>query len=103
MPTFGLTYVTVDKVPLAVKRAGSGAPVVCLTATGHDAQDFAPLAQRLAHKFEIICIEWPGHGDSKADHVPASAARYADLAGAVLRILNVREPLLVGNSIGGAA
>ena len=103
MPVFALTFLTVDKVPLAVKRAGRGPPVICLTATGHDAQDFEPLAERLKHEFEIICIEWPGHGDSKADHVPASAARYAELVGGVLRILEVREPMFVGNSIGGAA
>jgi pimeloyl-ACP methyl ester carboxylesterase len=103
MPIFALMFLTVDKVPLAIKRAGSGPPIICLTATGHDAQDFEPLAERLKHRFEIICIEWPGHGDSKPDHTPASAARYAELAGAVLRILDVRDPMFIGNSIGGAA
>jgi pimeloyl-ACP methyl ester carboxylesterase len=103
MPTFALKFLTVDKVLLAVKRAGSGPPIVCLTATGHDAEDFEPLAERLRHKFQIICIEWPGHGDSRADHVPASAARYAALAGSVLQILDVQRPMLIGNSIGGAA
>jgi len=103
MPTFALTFLTVDKVILAIKRAGNGSPVICLTATGHDAQDFEPLADRLKHKFEIICIEWPGHGDSKADHSPASAARYAALVNSVLRILDVQGPVLIGNSIGGAA
>jgi hypothetical protein len=33
-------------VSLSVKRAGRGARVVCLTAVGHDALDFALLAQR---------------------------------------------------------
>jgi pimeloyl-ACP methyl ester carboxylesterase len=88
MPTFALTFLIVDKVLLAIKRAGIGPPVVCLTATGHDAQDFEPLAARLKHKFEIICIEWPGHGDSRADHTPASAARYAALVISALRIVD---------------
>ncbi len=103
MPTFALTFLTVDKVILAVKSAGSGPPVICLTATGHDARDFEPLAERLKHKFEFICIEWPGHGDSRADHAQASAARYAALVNSVLRILDVEAPVLIGNSIGGAA
>jgi pimeloyl-ACP methyl ester carboxylesterase len=102
-PTFALRFLTVDEVPLAIKRAGCGPPVICLSATGHDAQDFEALAERLRHRFEFICIEWPGHGDSRADHAPASAARYAELAGAVLRILDVKEPMFIGNSIGGAA
>src|SRR5262249_32918497 len=62
-----------------------------------------PLMERLGHKFEFICIEWPGHGDSGGDHQPASAARYGDLLESVLWDLSVREPLVIGNSIGGAA
>jgi 4,5:9,10-diseco-3-hydroxy-5,9,17-trioxoandrosta-1(10),2-diene-4-oate hydrolase len=102
--------ITIDGVDLAVKslRAGpypehsSRIPVVCLSAAGHDALDFAPLAQRLGAAFEFICIEWPGHGDSGADHQPASAVRYAELVEGALWQLSLRNPIIIGNSIGGA-
>ena len=95
--------VTVEGVSLSVVRMGRGEPVVCLTAIGHDALDYAPLAERLGAKYEFICIEWPGHGASANDSVPASAARYAELLEAVLWQLSVRSPILIGNSVGGAA
>jgi pimeloyl-ACP methyl ester carboxylesterase len=95
--------VVVDRVALAVVRQGHGIPVVCLSATGHDAQDFQELGRRVGQKCELICIEWPGHGNSGADHTPASAARYADLVDGVLTALGLRAAVLLGNSIGGAA
>ncbi len=94
--------ISVDGVSLAVKRWGRGAPVVCLSAIGHDALDFAPLAERLGDRHEFICIEWPGHGDSGADRQPASAARYATLVGGALSALGIERPIILGNSIGGA-
>ena len=78
-------------------------PVVCLTAVGHDALDFAPLAQRTGDRCEFVCIEWPSHGDSGPDRRPASAARYAELIGGALPQLGIDRPIVIGNSIGGAA
>jgi pimeloyl-ACP methyl ester carboxylesterase len=95
-------HVDVDGVSLAVTQHGSGAPVVCLTAIGHDALDFAPLAARIGDRFKLICIEWPGHGDSGPDHEAPSAARYARLLDGALQSLGVHPPILIGNSIGGA-
>jgi len=94
--------VAAEGVSLSVVRAGRGEPVVCLSAVGHDAYDYLPLAQRLGHRYEFICIEWPLHGESGADSEPASAARYAALTEVVLQQLEIRAPLVIGNSIGGA-
>jgi pimeloyl-ACP methyl ester carboxylesterase len=95
--------VTVDGVSIAVDRVGQGRPVVCLSAIGHDARDFDALAARLGGRFEFIRLEWPGHGRSGADQQPACARRYADLAAQVLDVLGIAQPILIGNSIGGAA
>ena len=96
------TTVLIDGVSLSVKRWGCGAPVVCLSAIGHDALDFAALAQRVGDRCELICIEWPGHGDSGGDRHPASAARYAELIDGALQTLAIEHPVVLGNSIGGA-
>lgn len=97
------TTVLVDGVDLAVVRTGRGPPVVCLAALGHDADDYAPLAQRLGDSFEFIRLEWPGHGRSGQDAKPVSAQRYAALLAGALAALQVPAPILIGNSIGGAA
>ncbi len=95
--------VKVDGVALHVERCGYGDPVVCLHAIGHDGNDFAPLADRLGDSFEFICVDWPGQGQSGRDHMPASAARYAELLDGLLAQLNIAQPIILGNSIGGAA
>ena len=96
-------FVVVDGVSLAIRRDGLGAAVVCLSAVGHDSADFDGLAERLNGRCETVRIDWPGHGQSGPDSHPASAARYADLLEGALDALGVTRPVVVGNSIGGAA
>lgn len=97
------TTVDVDGVAIAVSREGAGPPVVCLHAVGHGGRDFEAFAAGVRGSHEVVCIDWPGHGRSAADHQPTSAARYADVLVRVLDQLGVTRPILVGNSIGGAA
>src|SRR6516164_3358916 len=95
--------VTVDGVGLAVDDQGRGPAIVCLHAIGHGARDFAALRARLAPRWRVIAPDWPGQGRCDADHVPPSAARYADLLGGLLDACAVDRAVLLGNSIGGAA
>ncbi len=99
----GSPTIEVDGVALAYDRQGAGPPVVCLSAISHGARDFDALAHRIAGRFEVIRLDWPGHGRSGDDHQPASALRYGALLAAALEQLDVRDPILIGNSIGGAA
>lgn len=98
-----MNTLVVDGVRLAYTEAGSGEPIVCLHAIGHDARDFARLASRLAPRRRVLALDWPGQGRSGPDGVPASAARYAELLAGALTQLGVARCVLVGNSIGGAA
>ncbi len=88
---------------MAVKRWGAGPPVLCLHAVGHGAGDFAPLADRIRDRYELIALDWPGQGRSPEDGKPIRAARYADLALAACDRLGLERPIVIGNSIGGAA
>jgi 4,5:9,10-diseco-3-hydroxy-5,9,17-trioxoandrosta-1(10),2-diene-4-oate hydrolase len=94
---------SVDGVELAYFRTGAGTPLVCLHAIGHDAEDYRDFARRFADRYDVIALDWPGHGDSGPDRHPASADRYAALLLALLDQLGVEAPTLLGNSIGGAA
>lgn len=94
--------IAIDGVSLAVRRAGRGTPVVCLSAVGHDSRDFEALAARIGDRYELICLDWPGHGRSGPDCEPASALRYAALVTGLLDRLGVAQPIMLGNSIGGA-
>ncbi len=99
----GSPMIEVEGVALAVARAGRGPPVVCLHAIGHGGGDYEAFARRMADRFEVIRVDWPGHGRSGEDALPLSPARYAELLAGLLDRLGVERPILVGCSIGGAA
>jgi 4,5:9,10-diseco-3-hydroxy-5,9,17-trioxoandrosta-1(10),2-diene-4-oate hydrolase len=98
-----IQQVRVDGVDLAVQRRGAGAPLVCLHAVGHAAADFADFAQRFAERYEVIAVDWPGHGASGPDPRSPSVLRYAELLTLLLDQLGIERPILLGNSIGGGA
>lgn len=88
---------------IAVRRRGTGVPVLCAHAIGHDGRDFDGLAQRLGHSFEFVMLDWPGHGDSPNADGAVSSQRYAEILVGVLQALNLPRVILLGNSIGGGA
>lgn len=99
----GSPTIDVDGVRLAYSRMGRGIPVVCLHAIGHGGRDFEAFVKLVADEFEVVCIDWPGQGRSGGDEQAPSAARYAELLGGALTRLKIEKPILLGNSIGGAA
>ena len=96
-------HVEVDGVTLAYDDEGSGPPVVCLHAIGHGARDFERVRAHLRKRHRVLALDWPGQGGSGVDPQPADAARYAGLLAGFLAATGVEHPVLVGNSIGGAA
>jgi len=95
--------IAIDGVELACDDEGAGPTLVCLHAIGHDARDFAPLRARLRSRMRVVALDWPGHGRSGLDREPTSASRCAELALGLLAALDLRDVVLLGNSIGGAA
>lgn len=99
----GSPSIEVDGVRLAFSREGRGPAVVCLHAIGHGGRDFDAFARAVSGQFEVIRIDWPGQGRSGPDAKPPSAARYAALLAGALARLKIERPIILGNSIGGAA
>jgi pimeloyl-ACP methyl ester carboxylesterase len=93
---------------LALSRRGAGVPVLCLHAIAHGGRDFEAFGERMQDKgFEIVCLDWPGQGRSPDDATgaEASADRYAQILAGVIAAAFVPgdPPIVIGNSIGGAA
>lgn len=95
-------------VQMALSRRGTGSPVLCLSATGHGGRDFEAFTRMaMAGGFEVVALDWPGHGASP-DQPPgfqASAMAYATLLEDLIPRLwpAGQAPIILGNSIGGAA
>jgi 4,5:9,10-diseco-3-hydroxy-5,9,17-trioxoandrosta-1(10),2-diene-4-oate hydrolase len=90
-------FLEIDGVRLAYEERGSGEPIVCLHAIGHDRSDFRGLSGG-----RVIALDWPGQGESSPDRQAPSARRYRDLLAGFLDALHLDRVVLVGNSIGGA-
>ncbi len=104
-PPYDLVEAAGTKV--AIARRGIGLPVLCLHATAHGGRDFESLVDALVPLgVEMVCVDWPGHGASPPDALgqPASAKRYAAvLEDLIPTLFGKAKPIVIGNSIGGAA
>jgi pimeloyl-ACP methyl ester carboxylesterase len=99
----GSPEISVDGVRLAVAREGRGQTLVCLHAIGHGGRDFEALTAAIKDRFDIIRIDWPDQGRSGPDTKAPTAERYVELLAGLLAQLQVECPIIIGNSIGGAA
>ena len=99
----GSPTIVVDGVNLAVSREGRGPAVVCLHAIGHGGRDFDAFAAAVKDRFEVIRVDWPAQGRSGPDAKTACAARYGELLAGMIAQLKIERPIILGNSIGGAA
>jgi len=79
---------------------GDGPPLVLLHATGLLAALWAPVAARLAARFHVYALDFPGHGDSAR---PARTWRweaFADDACTFIDALGLARPRVMGHSMG---
>jgi len=97
------THLDIDGLRLAYRDAGDGPTVLCLHAVGHGSRDFAALRARVGASVRLVTLDWPGHGSSADDPATASAPRYAEILARVVEALALDRPVILGNSIGGAA
>ena len=83
--------------------AGDGLPIVFLHGLGGSQSTWQVVLAGLVEGHQTIAIDLPGHGASSAD--PESDYSIAGLASAVLdalESLDLKRPVIVGHSLGGA-
>ena len=84
-------------------RLGTGTPVVLLHTLRTQLEYFRPLIDHLdTTRVEVVAPDLPGHGESDAPRVDYSARYFTDAVEALLEACDVRDAILVGESIGGA-
>lgn len=82
------------------RELGSGPPLVMLHGWSMTSAVFTEVAQLLAGRFRVLCPDLPGHGESE----PLARTSLEGMAAAVhewLSILEVKNPALLGWSLGG--
>jgi pimeloyl-ACP methyl ester carboxylesterase len=86
---------------LRVARLGSGPPLVLLHGYPDNLQIWCELAPRLAGRFTVIALDWPGMGYSDAWPGGATPAHMADRLRELLDAWHIDRAGLVGLDMGG--
>ncbi len=88
---------------LAFERRGAGPPLVLLHGIGHHWQAWLPVLDRLAAERDVIAVDFPGFGVSPPlpPGSPYTAESLADAVESFCAMLDLREPHVAGNSLGG--
>ena len=98
MPT-----VTTSLGTISYTDRGEGPPVLLLHAALHDSTDYAPVHDTLSRGRRVVSVDWPGHGESPALAEPLTAAELGELAVEFTDALDLRNLVVIGNSVGGYA
>jgi len=86
-----------------VQIMGEGPPLLLLHGTGSTAHSWRDVAPLLAHRFQVIAPDLPGHGFSHVRRASSlSLPRMAHSVGVLLDRLEVAPALAVGHSAGAA-
>ncbi len=101
-PSIADKTINIDGINIAYKDEGNGQVVLCLHALGHSSKDFASLYKLPLAKYRIIALDFPGQGLSAPASVNASSSFYFSLTNKFIQLLDLKNIIIVGNSIGGA-
>lgn len=88
---------------LNYERRGHGEPLVLLHGGGNHWQVWKPVFDQLATAFDVIAVDFPGHGDSPVMETgqQPTPANFARVLVAFLEDFGIETAHLVGNSTGG--
>lgn len=81
-------------------RQGRGEPLVLVHGIGSRWQVWRPILDRVAERREVIALDLPGFGASRAQS-DGSVSQLADRVAAFLDSLGLRRPAIAGSSLGG--
>ena len=101
-PSIADKTISLDGLNIAYKDEGTGTVILCLHAIGHSSKDFESLYRLDTSKYRIISLDFPGHGNSQSFEKDVSASNFANIVLQFIDKLNLKNIIIVGNSIGGA-
>ena len=102
LPSIADKVIDIDSLKIAFKDEGKGQIILCLHAIGHSSKDFSSLYTLPLEKFRIISIDFPSQGKSDGQEQNISATYLAKITNSFIEKLDLKNIIIVGNSIGGA-
>jgi len=101
-PDVPVRYLDVDGLRLRYLVAGEGPPLVLLHTLRTQLDMFQKVVPALATRFRVYALDYPGHGYSDIPVADYTAEFFARTVARALELLDLRDAVLVGESIGGS-
>jgi pimeloyl-ACP methyl ester carboxylesterase len=101
-PTILIHYIEVDGVRLRYIATGEGPTLVLLHTLRTQLDMFQKMVPALATRFHVVALDYPGHGYSDIPSAPYSAEFFVTTVASALDRLDIKDALVVGESIGGS-
>ncbi|MFZ2171683.1 MAG: alpha/beta hydrolase [Methylococcaceae bacterium] len=101
-PGIPIQYAEVNGLRLRYIKAGHGPILVLLHTLRTQLDLFEKVVPELAGNFTVYALDLPGHGFSDIPDAKYDATFFADAVEGFLEILDLRDVMLTGVSIGGA-
>ncbi len=94
-------FISVGKLQIHTKILGQGPAIVLFHPSPHSSSMMLPLANELASKHTVICVDTPGYGLSDAlDNPPKSIEDYTEVFHELFTILKLEKVTLYGSATG---
>jgi pimeloyl-ACP methyl ester carboxylesterase len=101
-PDVPVRYLDVDGLRLRYVVAGEGPPLVLLHTLRTQLDMFQKVLPALATRFRVYALDYPGHGYSDIPVADYTAEFFVRTVARALERLDVRDAVLVGESIGAS-
>src|SRR3989442_6788670 len=100
-PDIPIRYVEVKGTKLRYVAAGRGPALVLLHTLRTQLDMFQRVIPELAQRFRVYALDYPGHGYSDIPKAEYSSELFVTAAAQFLDQLDIRDAVIVGESIGG--
>ncbi len=80
---------------------GKGKDIILLHGWGQNIEMMRPLGNLLSSDYRITILDFPGFGESEEPKTPWTIENYSDLLEELIKILNIKKPVVIGHSFGG--
>jgi pimeloyl-ACP methyl ester carboxylesterase len=100
-PDIPIRHRSVNGIRLRYIEVGSGPPLVLLHTMRTQLDLFQRVIPALAARYRVYAIDLPGHGHSDIPPADYTASFFVGIVAELLEQLDLKEAVLVGESIGG--
>ncbi len=94
-------YIKINNQNIYYQKLGQGKNLVMLHGWKQDVSSFWEVSQKLKDKYTIYLIDLPGFGRSENPKKAFFVSDYADTIKEFIEKLNIKNPSLLGHSVGG--